>query len=159
MADAMSHDDNISLDIVLEMEAPPEEVTAIQKVVDDAGISASVKPTYLRLSAEELPWLIFFLTPLWVFFRAFLEAAGAEIGKEVGREASQVMHQFILQLYNARKNPNGNMALWDPGTHSHVTLEQDLPEEAYRQLAQMGPELLEGHHWAWDHDQNQWTNG
>ena len=66
------------------------------------------------------------------------------IGKEVGREASQVMHQFILQLYNARKNPNGNMALWDPGTHSHVTLEQDLPEEAYRQLAQMGPELLEG---------------
>ena len=155
MADKTDEDSVPSLNVVLESEALPCDVNAVEDVVRDAGISAIVKPTFLRMSAGELPWVIFLLTPVWVFFAAFLKAAG----QEAGREAYQLMRRFIAQLYQARRSANGSIALWHPDTHSQISLEPDLPDEAYRQLTQMGPELLEGSHWTWDHGQNQWTKG
>ena len=155
MADKTDQDSVPTIDIVLESDAPPYEVDAVQDVARDAGISATVKPTFLRKSAGELPWVIFLLTPVWVFLAAFLKAAG----QEAGRDAYQLMRRFIVQLCQARRSANGSIALWHPETHSRIALEADLPNEAYRQLAQMDPELLEGHHWTWDHDQNQWTKG
>ena len=153
MADKTNQNSPPTMAIVLESEAPQHDVDAVQDVVSDIGISATVKPTFLRKSAGELPWVICLLTPVWVFFAAFLAAAG----QEAGREAYQLMRRFIVQLYQARRSANGSITLRHPETHSQISLEPDLPDEAYRQLTQMGPELLEGHHWTWDYDQNQWT--
>ena len=48
------------------------------------------------------------------------------------------------------------MTVEDFETSTYIVLSDDLPEEAYRQLAELGLEQLKGGYWVWDYERNQW---
>ena len=146
-------DSELTIRILLEMEALPHEVIAVEGVAKDEGIRSSVRATFFRMSEGQLPWVIFLMAPIVVFSAAFFKAAG----QEAGRDAYQALRRFVSKLYAARRDASGSVAFWDPETNTHVALQRDLPAEAYRKLILIDPEQLEGGHWVWDFEQNEWN--
>ena len=104
--------DELDIDIVLDVEALPQEVAAVEEVVRQEGIPGSVRAAYFRASADNLPWIIFFLVPPLVFFSAFLKGAG----QEAGRDAYKMLRGFISRLYAARRHRNGSVVIRDSDT-------------------------------------------
>ena len=76
-----SRNDGLEIDVMLEMEASPEEVAAVEEVLRREGIQGTVRASFMRLSMGELPWVIYLSGPLWVFVSAFLAAAGQDAWK------------------------------------------------------------------------------
>ena len=145
--------DQLIIDILLDSDASDSEVAAVMDVAREEGIESSVQANYFRKSLGELPWVIFLSVQVGVFFSAFLKAAG----QEAGRDAYLGIRRLVSRLYNARRNSNGSVVLLDDNTRTHITLNADLPEEAYKQLAQIDPEQLKGGYWTWDFDQKKWS--
>ena len=143
----------LNIDIVLDMEALPQEVAAVKEVAEEEGIRGSVRATFFRKSLGDLPWAIYLLVPVLVFCSAFLKGSG----QEAGRDAYQALRQLISRLYNARRDRKGSVVVRDSDTFTHIVFQDDLPEEAYRQLAQIGQERLEGGYWVWDFEQGRWN--
>ncbi|MCY3801559.1 MAG: hypothetical protein OXG46_08255 [Chloroflexi bacterium] len=148
-------DDELNIEIVLDAEALPREVAAIEEIARDEGIRGPVSATLFHKSLDELPWAIYLLAPVSLFFSAFL----TRVGNEAGRDAYQAVRRLVCRLCAARRNKRGSLTVRDSDTFTHIALRPDLPEEAYRQLSQMGPEQLEGGYWMWDFEKNQWGPG
>ena len=142
----------LNIDILLEMEAPSQEVADVEEVARREGIRGSVRPSLIRLSQGELPWVVILLDPVAILFSAFLKGAG----QEAGRDAYKRLKSLVSRLYNARRNRNGSVTVEDFETSTYIVLSDDLPEEAYRQLAELGLEQLKGGYWVWDYERNQW---
>ena len=143
----------LSIDILLDMEALPQEVVAVKEIAEEEGIRGSVRAAFFRKSLGDLPWVIYLLVPVLVFCSAFLKGAG----QEAGRDAYQGLRKFISRLYSARRDRNGSVVVRDSDTFTHIVFQDDLPEEACRQLAQIGQERLEGGYWVWDFEQGRWN--
>ena len=148
-----AQDSELTVDILLDMEASPKEVDAVTRVAQEEGIRGSVRAAFFRKSLGDLPWVIYLLVPALVFSSAFLKGAG----QEAGRDAYQALRKFISQLYDARRDRNGSVVVRDSETFTHIVLQDDLPEEAYKQLAQIDQEQLEGGYWVWDFEQCRWN--
>lgn len=149
-----SYIDETKIDVMLEMEAPPDDVDAVKRVFQKEGIGCTFNGKFIRLSAGELPWVIFLCAPLGVFFTAFLKSAG----QEAGRDAYLALRRLVSRLYAARRKNDGSIAIIGSENYTQIDLREDLPEEAYRQLAEMGPHELDGGNWIWDFKQNHWID-
>ncbi len=150
-----AQDDALHMQILLDSEALPHEVTAVEEIVQKEGVRCSVCAGYFRKSAGDLPWVTLLLAPIAAFLAAFLAGAG----QDAGRDAYQSIRRLVSRLYAARRDRNGSIVVMDDDTLTHIVLQPDLPEEAYRQLAQMDPEQLKGGHWVWDKERNHWLRG
>ena len=149
---AKAQDNELDIEILLDAEALPREIAAVEAVAQKEGIRGSVRAAFFRKSLGDLPWVIYLLAPVLVFCSAFLKGAG----QEAGRDTYQALRGLVERLYHARRNRHGGVIVRDSDTFTEIVLQDDLPEEAYRQLAQMGPKRLEGGYWVWDSEQNRW---
>ena len=143
----------MNIDILMDSDANASEVEAVTDVAREIGIHGSVQADYSSRAAIELPWVIFLLAPVGVFFSAFFTA----LGQEAGRDAYPGIRRLISRFFGARRNSNGSVVLLDENTRTHIVLDADVPEEAYRQLAQKGLEQLKGGYWTWDSKLNVWN--
>lgn len=79
----------------------------------------------------------------------WLENLPDRIGDEERNEA-------IARAERLTPKHNGVIEIYDPITRTHIILTDNLPDEAYEQLAQMGPELLQGGYWVWNDEAREW---
>ena len=143
----------MKVDVLLDSGASAAEVTAVTDVLRDEGMEGSVEAALSRRGAGELPWVIILLAPVAVFLSAFLKG----IGQEAGRDTYHGLRQLISRLFGARRNANGSVSLSDEDTRTEIVLVDDLPEEAYRQLADKSLEELKGGYWTWDPKLGRWS--
>ena len=144
----------LNIDIVLEMGASPDEVADVEEVLRKEGIRGTVRASHIRLSVGELPWVIFLSASFFVFYVEFLRGAG----QEAGRDAWKGLRKLVSHLYGARRNKRGSITIRTTDKLTIISLQDDLPEEAYKQLAQIASDRLKGGNWIWDSDQNRWID-
>ena len=139
----------MNIDILLDSNASPSEVAAVEAIVREEGLHGSIEAGWSSRGLEQDPWVIFLLFPIGIFVKGFLTDAG--------KDAYQGIRRLTSRLFGARRNSNGCVEVWDDHTSTHIILTSNLPEEAYTQLAQIGLEQLRGGYWTWDSDSKEWT--
>ena len=68
------------------------------------------------------------------------------------------LRDFVAHLYAARRNKDGSITIRTTDARTLIALQDDLPEEAYKQLAQMTLDELDGGNWIWDSERNRWID-
>ena len=143
----------MKVDVLLDSGASAAEVTAVTDVLRNDGMEGSVEAALSSRGVGEFPWVIILLGPVAVFFSAFLTG----FGQEAGRDTYQGLRRLVSSLFRARRSSNGSVTLLDENTRTHIVLTADLPEESYRQLAEMSLEQLKGGYWTWDPKLDRWS--
>ena len=143
----------MKVDVLLDSGATAAEVTAVTDVLRNEGMEGSVEAALSSRGVGEFPWVIILLGPVAVFFSAFLTG----FGQEAGRDTYQGLRRLISRLCRARRSTNGSVSLSDKDTRTEIVLVDDLPEEAYRQLAEKSLEELKGGYWTWDPKLGRWS--
>ena len=148
--------ERLSIDVewVLDEDASSDEVAAVQQIALEAGLSGPVTATYGRRSieGEELDWIIQILTRPAV--RDFLK----EIFQRAVRDRYKGLRKLFPDLFAARQKEQGTVMISDRGSLTTIVISSpDLPEEAFKQLADL-LENIEGKYLVWDPDQKSWVD-
>lgn len=150
----------MTVEVIFESGATDAERAAVAEVFESAGIQADVQGTYIRRSADLLPWLIEF-TVAWTIVK-FLGAAAAGAADEAGRDAWKWLKRLNTGLYEARKAsraPQGGVTLKDPEEGIEILLPPDLPDLAYRRLFEIeNPCAPLSGILKWDNDAQDWKD-
>ena len=142
----------MNIDILLDSTASDSEIAAVKAIVLEEGIEGSIEASWSSRGEGEFPWIICLTAPVATFLSAFF----ATIGKKAGEDAYQLIRRLVAKLFDARRNRNGAIELWDQDTRTHIILTDDLPCEAYAQLAQKGLDQIKGGYWTWDSELKEW---
>ena len=115
----------------MEFGASAEDQATVQSVLDRHDLGVEVHSSYVRASAEQLPWIVFISGPIGIFLSSF--------AKNLGVASSDGVRRFVTDLYEDRRKVRGRQAgtvgLID-GTLD-VALRADLPVAAYEQLPRL----------------------
>jgi hypothetical protein len=128
--------------VTIEQEASREELQTVQRVFDNAGVPAIVSANYGRHSAIHTSWVVIISG---AFISGFVAKGGAD--------AFDTMREFIQNLYRERRSlgyQEGGVQL-DEGRR-RIELNETVPLEAYRALAELGDEGL----YHWDRNAREW---
>ena len=145
----MNEDCEMKIDILLDSDASATEVSAIEEIARQEGIHGSIQATYSQRSWGEVPWVVFLLASINLFFAAFIA--------EAGKDSYQGIRRLVSRLFKARRNSHGNIVVSDDDSGTTIVLSEDLPGEAYTQLAQKGLQQIRGGYWTWDAKANTWN--
>ena len=99
----------MTVEVSLEAEASAADRAAVAGVFESVGIRADVQATYIRRSADLLPWLIVIAVAV-----RFLWAAVGGAGDEAGRDAWKGLKWLVAGLYEARRSsqsPQGGVSI------------------------------------------------
>jgi len=147
------------LDVVVEREAPPEEIQALEELFRGAGVRAEVRAAYVRLSALDLPYAVYVLAPLtWIALKFLGGAAGAAgtDAWEAFRDGGWLgLQRFVQEVGRARGERDGSVVIRDP-EGPDVVLSDRLPEEAFRVLAELDWRELTNGQLFWNQEKGDW---
>jgi len=147
------------LDVVVEREAPPEEIQALEELFRGAGVRAEVRADYWRLSALDLPYAVYVLAPLtWIALKFLGGAAGAAgtDAWEAFRDGGWLgLQRFVQEVGRARGEREGSIVVRDP-EGPDVALSDRLPEEAFRALAELDWRELPNGQLFWSQERCDW---
>jgi hypothetical protein len=141
----------------LEAGASPAEVAAVKAAFDELGVEADVDASLERRGVGDYPWTLFIIVPVTIFLKSFVEAAG----KAAGDDAYAQARRFFSRLYDARRQspaPRGGVTLMDKDTRQWVSIPEDLPEHAWRQLFEMEITKTESGVIQWDPRTETWRD-
>ena len=147
-----------SITVSLEQECSETELTAVSMILETAGVSASVRRGYSSVRTDVYWYIIIGLASraAWIFFKAALQAAGDEAGKDGWR----ALKELLKDLRSARRAPEsqGRVEINIYDQRVHVFFEEDLPDLAYQRLFETDslPILLTGD-LSWDESLQFWT--
>lgn len=127
--------------VYLDATASNEEVEAVRRLLDEAGLGVEVRASYVQKSLEVLLWTIFLSIPLRKFLNAFAEAYGKGLGEQAAGGTPAVargLHGWLQRLHLSRPG-DGQVILNDDEHGFQVLLSRDLPTEAIEALWQLDP--------------------
>jgi len=140
------------LEVSIDVEASEEEVEAVAAAFRDAGIDASVSPTYGRKSlGTELPWIVLIGLPLKGFLTAF--------GEEAGRDAWAALKSLVTKIRDARNSDNGSIVVQSRESPTTLVISKELPDAGYVALFNLDSEASEGAYLLWDEERGEWKDG
>ena len=143
-----------SLDIewLLERGASSDEVAALTQIAIEEGLPGPVRPALSQKSIGEMPWMVLILTPVIPFLKGFFE--------EAGRTAYQDLRRLMTRLLAVRQEGQGHVEVREKDSlkATVIVFARDLPEEAFKQLAELDLEYIEGKYWVWDRKQRCWIS-
>ncbi len=141
-----------SIEVLLEREASPKEVAAVEQAMREAGIDATVRAAYERRGVGDFPWILQISgAAASIFFAGFLAAAGADAWK--------ALKALIVKLYEARASsraPKGVVILIDEATHEWILIRDDLPDEAWQLLLTIEIPKTKSSQLRWDFKAKAW---
>lgn len=137
---------------ILDADATPEEIAAVTKVVLDEGLPGQVEASLWEKSLGESPWVILFLGAVALFLKPFLE--------EAGRHSYHDLRRLVSSLFAARREGQGHIEVMQRERDSLTTIVfgRDMPEEAFKQLLDIGLENIVDKYWVWDPSQGCWIS-
>jgi hypothetical protein len=130
--------------VLLDVEASPEEVAAVERVVRSFGIGGRVEAGLHRKALGDLPFTVYVFMPVAA---GFLGALGTDLYAGLKR--------FLTGIVEARNGRRGAVVIRDG---AQLVLSSDLPDEALQALAELDPSELEDGYWVWDRDAHEWRN-
>jgi hypothetical protein len=124
--------------VYLEWGCTDADLVAVTQAFDEVGIRADVRGSIIKLSMADHPWDLVIMIPVaiggWAFFKAALQGAG----DEAGREGWHALMHFVRKLYEKRNAsssvPEGTVLLDAAYPPAQVRLPSDLPDVAYQRL-------------------------
>jgi hypothetical protein len=142
------------LDVTVDRGAPDEEMRALALMFERVGINATIRDDHLRLSAETLPYAVMFVGAVTWLAGAFaggaLAKAGADTWDAYRNEGWHGLRDFLVEVGRIR-GPNGTVTLRDP-TGPDVQLDQGIPDDALRELADLAWDEMNGGRLGWSGD-------
>ena len=147
-------EDDADLRVEIENTATPEEAQAVQATLDEFQIPATATTTLEpepRGGIEEIPLIVELAAgySLIKFADAFLS--------EAGRDASQGVSNFMERLRSRRGRPGGyEVVMIDRQANVRVHLRDDLPAQAFSDLANFDFDALEAGELWFNRDTQEW---
>jgi hypothetical protein len=133
---------------VIDAGASEDEVRAVERLFDEAGVPAIVSAGLERRSVGTLPWAMIVTIPLTAFLTALAGAAGAD--------AWRGLKSFVAGVFEARRapdRPDGAIS-WEDERRT-VILTDRIPDEGFHQLT--SGELPASGYFVWDEERGEWT--
>ena len=144
----MSERSSIDVEWVLDEEASSDEVAAVAQIALEEGLPGQVTASYGRRSAEVMEAITLIQTQVIPLLKGFLAVSSAY----------KDLRRFLSRLYAARRKGQGHVEISDRGSLTKIVFTPDLPEEAFKQLAKLGLENIDGESWRWDSNQGCWKS-
>jgi hypothetical protein len=134
------------LDVTVDRGATQEEMRALRQVFQDAGIEATVRDDFIRLSSGVLPYVVTFIAPLTWVAAKFAGGAAAKAGADTWdafRDGGwRGLRRFLDDVASTRTT-HGIVEVRDP-TGPEIKLHEDIPDEALRELADLDWAQMKG---------------
>jgi hypothetical protein len=134
-------------EVVIEAEASEDEVRAVERLFDEAGVPAIVSAGLESRSVGTLPWAMIVTIPLTAFLTALAGAAGAD--------AWRALRSFVAGVFEVRRVPNrpDGAIRWEDKRRT-VILTDRIPDDGFRQLT--SGEFPSSGYFIWDEEQEAW---
>jgi hypothetical protein len=147
--------DDTSSEVLLEAEATPQEVAAVEAALREVGIDWPVVAALERRGIGDYPWVIMLAGPPSVVFGVFAKKF-AELAAE---DVYVSLKKWVRQLASSRRDSNGTITINDPASGTVILLDPELPDEAYRQLPAVDPERDggEARYLSWNNEEGRWA--
>lgn len=147
--EGMGHEE---FEVLLDSSASADEVTAVREVFNDAGLMVTVRPSYKRKGVGDFPWIVIISAPLTAFLTAFAAAAGKGFYKEL----KKLVHS-IRSKRTKTSGTRGDFIIIDSESGIWILLNPDIPEDAYRALAELDLDAFLGSGvLKYDNDEKEW---
>ena len=141
------------LEVLLDSSAPAEDVAAVREAFNDAGLTATVRPSCERKGIGDFPWIVMVSVPLTAFLTAFAAAAG--------KDAYGRLKKLVSTIWAKRTKTSGsscNFTIVDSKSGVWVLLDSDIPSDAYSALAKLDLDSLQGPGvLKYDKDEKRWV--
>ena len=144
----MAERPSIDVEWVLDRDASSDEVAEVAQIALEAGLPGQVTAALSQKSLGDQPWMILLLVPITPFLKGFLE--------EAGRSSYKALHELVSRLVAARRKGPGHVELRDEDPLTVIVFAPDSPEEAFKQLVNLGLDNIQGKYWVWDSEQQCW---
>jgi hypothetical protein len=139
---------------LIEYEAPPEEVAAVQEALASFGFSVTVRPEYPLTGGPptDLSWAVFIAlgVPLTAFFTA--------LGSAAGTDAYAALKEWVERVRDARRLTSGRGEIRIHDAHTSMVIPADIPDEAIDALRDVDWAGLRGGHLVWVEEQQVWRD-
>jgi hypothetical protein len=134
-------------EVVIESEASEDDVRAVERLFDEAGVPAIVSASLHSRSVSTLPWAMIVTFPLTAFLTAFAGAAGAD--------AWRGLKSFVALVFETRRDPGrpDGAIRWEDERRT-VILTDRIPDDGFRQLT--SGDLPASGYFVWDEEQEAW---
>lgn len=134
-------------EVVIEVGASDDDVRAVERLFDEAGVPAIVSASLRSRSLATMPWAMIVTFPLTAFLAAFAGAAGAD--------AWRALKTFVSNVFEARRDPNrtDGVIRWEDERRA-VILTDRIPDAGFQQL--VSGELPASGYFVWDEEQGAW---
>ena len=141
------------LEVILDDSASAADVAAVKEAFNDAGLMATVRPSFKRKGSGDFPWIVMASVPLTAFLTAFAAAAG--------KEAYKGLKKLVRSIWSTRTRTSGlsgSFIIVDRKSGVWVHLKPNIPDDAYSALAELDLESLRRSGvLVYDEDKKQWT--
>ena len=147
---AMAERPSLDMEWLLDRDASSDEVAALTQIAIEEGLPGPVRPALSQKSIGDMPWMVLILTPVIPFLKGFFE--------EAGRTAYQDLRRLVTRLLAVRQEGQGHVEVREKDSlkATVIVFARDLPEEAFKQLANLDLDHIEGKYWVWDRQQRRW---
>ena len=146
----MTQRQSLNVEWVLDRDASSDEVATVTQILLEEGLTGQVKAAYSQKSLGDHPWIILVLAPVALFLRGFFD--------EAGRAGYQDVRRLVSRLLSVRQKGAGHVELTEKDSLTTVVIPRGLPEEAFKQLANLELGDIEGKYWVWDWEQRCWIH-
>lgn len=143
----------LTAEVLLAAEVSAEEEQAIIDAFASLGVAARVRKLPVHRGSAELQWLILVSLPL----QAFLSS----LGSTMAQNTTAVVKGLISDRGRTRHHPTHSpqvLVLQDAVTHLQITLETDLPAEAYEALTSLDLSTFHKGPLHWDQQRRRWRS-
>lgn len=141
------------LEVSLDSSALAEDVAAVKEAFNDAGLMATVRPSFERKGIGDFPWIVMVSAPLTAFLTAFAAAAGKE-----SYEGLKKLVRTIWAKRTKTSGPSGSFTIVDSKSGVWVLLDPDIPDDAYSALTKLDFDSLQGPGvLKYDKDEKRWV--
>jgi hypothetical protein len=149
------------LRVLVEVQAAPHEVAAVEAAFRDAGFDADVRaPSGRRGRAASgrrervvYPWVVYVTVPMGLFLRKFLELAA--------EDAWAALKRLVKRVHEARDESRtfpGDVRIRDERSNETIILLGNEPDEAFQQLAKLEVTRTASGYLVWDGKVGRWVD-
>jgi hypothetical protein len=139
---------SLTAQITLPGRPSDDELEAVRRIVQDAGVDASIARQDVTRGVSEALVAVLVTVPLAEFFKTIGSQAGQETGRAIGR--------FVQRLASAQKHTDPEIWVEDLDSGPIVHLRPSLPDDAYAALSSIDWSAFGDGDLTWDAESGSW---
>ncbi len=142
---------NADIEVYTQADISADELADVESALRELGLRPTIRVLPTRRGLE-VSWLVLVTFPAQAMLRSMLDKFGADAYESLKELAARVRHRPRAGSGAAVKA----VVLQSADTGARITLEPDLPAEAFRTLADKVLSGSDGGEWHYDRQQGRW---